>query len=308
MGGTGDLTEDPFEINNTPVTADMRRMAAATGARAPAGGADCDGDGQPDVPAGDPLVCEIDSAESENAEVIGPPIVNLVKALEDFRTVELVASDPDIVTKITPAAYPGIDFKLKWALKFSVTFTCPRDAEDETHAVELEAQARGAGIADATSTIVCRSRAAEKQRKKDEPFAAVPGLFVPFAAVVPPLPPPPEPVPQPNPSSQAQSQSQAQQQAQAQAQAMLAPQEQEQPQFAYAFANTELGARPARAETRGGDDYAMTSYLDEGRNGVPPHLATAVVGSLMAAIFAVAFVARSRVRTAYARTRVSRRW
>jgi hypothetical protein len=55
---------------------DLEEMAAATGAVAPLGGADCDGDGIVDIAEGDPLVCSIGG----DGTGIGEAVTGLVKA------------------------------------------------------------------------------------------------------------------------------------------------------------------------------------------------------------------------------------
>ena len=66
---------------------DLQRMAAATGAVAPAGGADCDDDGVVDVPAGAPLVC----ATSGTSTGIG----NVLSRVIDSAITEAKAKDTD---------------------------------------------------------------------------------------------------------------------------------------------------------------------------------------------------------------------
>src|SRR5439155_10061879 len=55
---------------------DLVAIATATGAFAPPGGVDCDGDGTVDIPAGEALVCRI----SPSGEGIGAAMVALVDA------------------------------------------------------------------------------------------------------------------------------------------------------------------------------------------------------------------------------------
>ena len=56
--------------------ADLQAIAAATGALAPATGADCNGDGNIDISSGNPLVCSI----SSSGQGIAQAIVNLVES------------------------------------------------------------------------------------------------------------------------------------------------------------------------------------------------------------------------------------
>jgi hypothetical protein len=79
---------------------DLKAMATATGAIAPEGGVDCDGDGVADIPEGQPLVCLI----SEFGAGIGTTIVNIVSAaVEAARPVAqcsdvTVSTDPGLCT------------------------------------------------------------------------------------------------------------------------------------------------------------------------------------------------------------------
>jgi hypothetical protein len=60
---------------------DLQSIASATGALAPAGGVDCDGDSVNDINAGEPLVCTV----GEHGEGIGEAITALVNAAAECR-------------------------------------------------------------------------------------------------------------------------------------------------------------------------------------------------------------------------------
>lgn len=81
---------------------DLKNMAFATGAIAPEGGVDCDGDGVVDILEGQPLVCLI----SEFGAGIGATIVNIVSAaVEAARPVAqcsnvTVSTDPGVCTAV----------------------------------------------------------------------------------------------------------------------------------------------------------------------------------------------------------------
>jgi hypothetical protein len=76
--------------------ADLQAMAVATGALAPEGGVDCDGNGTVDIPAGEPLVCSI----AASGEGIGEAIVGLVTAAIEAR--RPVARCKDVSTTTDP--------------------------------------------------------------------------------------------------------------------------------------------------------------------------------------------------------------
>jgi hypothetical protein len=69
--------------------ADLQAIAAATGAFAPPGGVDCDGDGIVDLLEGDPLVCTIASS----GEGIGTAIIALAEA-----AIKPVDTTPPLIT------------------------------------------------------------------------------------------------------------------------------------------------------------------------------------------------------------------
>ena len=70
--------------------AQLEEFAAATGMIAPKGGIDCDGGGTPDVPAGAPLVCDINEAGIKSE--IDDTILSILRGLEEFQPARLVPS------------------------------------------------------------------------------------------------------------------------------------------------------------------------------------------------------------------------
>ncbi len=254
--------------------ADLEDMARRTGAVAPVEGLDCDGDGFPNHGPGEPLVCAIDPARSNDAQVMAPAIVNLLLSLVDLADVSLEAkSDPGIVRKVSA---PVRDVPLNYAhqLAYAVTVACPPSAEGESHELELEAFARGAALASGATQIVCGVRVPE------------------LARVLPPLvinpPPAPQPVQQSNPQSNPQPQG------------AFAAQRQQQHQLVYGYVNPtkpQPEVAPAREES-----YEMRRVREE-FTGVPP-AATFLTGAALAMGFALA--SRRRASPALARARVTR--
>jgi serine protease len=72
--------------------ADLQAIAAATGAFAPSGGVDCDGDGIIDLLEGDPLVCTI----AFSGEGIGQAILSLIEAAVVIPPIPTVGADVSI--------------------------------------------------------------------------------------------------------------------------------------------------------------------------------------------------------------------
>ena len=86
--------------------ADLQAIAVATNSFAPAGGVDCDGDGNPDISAGQPLVCHLSSFGAG----IGDAIVNIVNAAVE--AARPVAKCKDVSTSTDPGvctAYASVD-------------------------------------------------------------------------------------------------------------------------------------------------------------------------------------------------------
>ena len=82
--------DDPLAI------ADVRDMALATGATAPPGGVDCDGDGVIDIPEGEPLVC----TTPPTGEGIGEAMVTVVLAAIEAATPVAQCKDVTVPTDL----------------------------------------------------------------------------------------------------------------------------------------------------------------------------------------------------------------
>lgn len=89
--------------------ADVSEIAEATGATAPPGGVDCDGDGSIDIPEGEPLVC----TTPPTGEGIGVAIVNVVEAAIEAATPVAqckhvtVPTDPGVCTAASVSVDDG---------------------------------------------------------------------------------------------------------------------------------------------------------------------------------------------------------
>lgn len=266
---------------------DERTVASATGAVAPTEGADCDGDGNPDILPGQPLVCIVDPAKAAEAAAIAPAIVNMVLAAPDFQPVSVTwTSKHPVVTSITPKVSPAVNLRFPAQLTFQVTYNCPSTLAPGIYPAMLTARVRGTPVAKAIAQIDCSTPGL--------PAAAAPLAGLGIATVPAP---PSEPVTNAQPQSQPQTQPQSQPQSQAQAQAGTAFQEQEETQFAFAYTNP-VG--------EGERSFSFSRYRGpqsgNGGDGLPVYPVAAMLGSLAAVA-----VARTRRRTQIVRVRSTRR-
>jgi hypothetical protein len=138
----------------------MLDLAAATGALAPDGGIDCDGDGRNDVGEGEPLYCGVEDDGSGIAEIEGP-LATVLASLTDEQPVELRVLDDGgaDVAVATDADDTQVDVKSDHvdddALGFTATFGCSEDQQDERLEVELAAMVGERSVATATALVEC---------------------------------------------------------------------------------------------------------------------------------------------------------
>ena len=266
---------------------DMRKIATATGAVAPAEGADCDGNGSAEIAPASPLVCTVSRDSLEQGSNLVPAIVNMVEAVRDSEdvTLDVVSEDDRVVAGVTPDRYPGVVLQADHALKFDVTYECPTSMAGERTKVNLTASQGPDELAVATTTVLC----GKVDQKKKGFFTTFP--FDRVLGILPllPLSPPPTLA---NPSSATQAQSQAQ------AQGAMAAQEQQQPQVAYAIQH-KAALREALAKED--QEYQMTSYRD--RSEPAPGLFLAAGAVMMSAAYALAMSRRRRAELALQRRR-----
>jgi hypothetical protein len=213
---------------------DLARMAEDTGTFAPAGGTDCNGDGVPDIYADQPLVCVVDP-NAQSTIRIADPIVSILAAIEDRRTVSLSADRGADITTIKDPERPNIDVKDPHKFTFSVKYSCDSMHAGTTTPVTLNARVGREVVAEAVAIVDCLAPADPPQQP-------------PIAPAVPPITgPPPARIPQnqPNPrlETRVNPQSQPNPQTQAQPQAGLVTQRQEQPQMAFVQASGKIQAQ-----------------------------------------------------------------
>jgi hypothetical protein len=261
--------------DNPDAGRDLRRMAAATGAVAPPGGTDCDADGSPDIRAGQPLVC------GENYG-LDKTLVNLLKALSDPQTIELIAKPTETLRSVSRDVF-AINAKAPTAVTFKATFSCVGVAPG-SYPSDLSAALRGYTIARAVATVNCLGPAGLPPNPPNPPGGV-------------PENPPPVPQPQPVVAVPAPVQPIPQPQTQVQAQTNVNPQagaaDQEQEQHQLALAGNDVGI----AED---DQLAMSSRPSASLPGSP----RTVLGMGVAMAAGAGVALRRRTRTAYARSLV----
>lgn len=265
---------------------DERTVASATGALAPTEGADCNGDGNPDILPGQPLVCIVDPARAADAAAIAPAIVNMVLAAPDFEPVSVTwKSKHPVVTSITPKVSPAVNLRFPAQLTFQVTYNCPATLPAGVYPAMLTARVRGSAVAKAVAQIDCSTPVLATAAG---PLAGLGVATVPA--------PPSEPVTNAQPQSQPQTQPQSQPQSQAQAQTGAAFQEQEETQFAFAYTN------PVGEGERSFSFSRYRGASSDNGDGLPVYPVAAMLGSLAAVA-----ITRTRRRTQTARVRSTRR-
>ncbi|HVL88636.1 MAG TPA: vWA domain-containing protein [Actinomycetota bacterium] len=139
----------------------LGRMASKTGAVAPPGGADCDGDGRADLRAGAPLVCE-GQEDSLAGPLVGGQrpvkmanaIVAIVRALRDEATIGFTVEGGDgLLQAVTPRTSPAVDLKRDATLPVSVDVRCDRVHGRKT--LRIAATLRGEVIASVPYEVTC---------------------------------------------------------------------------------------------------------------------------------------------------------
>ena len=129
----------------------LDQFSAGTGALAPVGGVDCDGDGTSDLREGDPLVCT--GTVTGGAVPVGAPVRALLDALQSRGPVVLRATAPAGVTAHSTRTYSNVDLLQPARLVFPLTVDC--GSANAPAAVALEALAGGARVATAVTTVRC---------------------------------------------------------------------------------------------------------------------------------------------------------
>jgi hypothetical protein len=243
-------------------------MARRTGAIAPAGGTDCDGDGRigiEDVRGGQPLVCGTSYG-------LDKTLVNLIRSLSDPQVISLTNNKAATLKSITDTSF-DIDAKKSTRRTFSVTYSCKNLAPGQ-YLNDVTAALRGSVIAKELTAVNCGGSNLPPPAAQPEPEINPP---VPQPQPLVPAPAPVQPIPQP--------------QTQVQVNPQAGAAEQEEEEFSLAVANNDI--------TEDGDQLAMSRLAYEDH--------PAVVLTLGMALTTAAGVAlRRRTRTSAAKARIPR--
>jgi hypothetical protein len=190
---------------------DLEEMATATGTLAPSG-VDCNGDRRVDVPAGRPLVCDVDPLPVRlgvpgTQMNLAPAIIGLLRSVRDLAPVSLRTSGESRMTSLlAPTTYDAIDVKVPNRLRYRVRLSCTSEFYGTTADTTLQALRRTTVLATEVLRVACASPvgavAVPRVPLPPAPAPPVPPLAV--AALPPPPPPGQQPPPQTNPQAQPQ--------------------------------------------------------------------------------------------------------
>ncbi|MDQ1685467.1 MAG: hypothetical protein QOC82_2204 [Frankiaceae bacterium] len=176
---------------------DMQALAAASHTTAGPAGVDCDGDGVPDLRAGDALVCRY---AADSHESIAPAFLGLLDSLRDLKTVSLGVQGPrDVVRPLGATTFPQVNVKAVNRLGVPLEFRCDPPRFGSTTTVRVVAAVAAQQVASLPVTVKCGTPAAPPPPV--QPLFELPALAA--VAVAPPAPPAqPNPNPNPNPQTQ----------------------------------------------------------------------------------------------------------
>jgi len=185
----------------------MDQFSAGTGALAPAGGVDCDGDGAADLSEGEPLVCTrlIDG----EAIPLAGAVRSLADALRPRGQVRLEPRPAPGVEATVGRSFDDVDLREGGRFDFPVTAQCAPEVRGPVE-VELDAVAGAARVATASLTVLCGAATAAPHVPAEPAQGAPPALApvtpdgaTPALAAAPPAAPPPVvqiPAPAPAPA------------------------------------------------------------------------------------------------------------
>ncbi|HEY7874426.1 MAG TPA: hypothetical protein VIG64_04815 [Actinomycetota bacterium] len=258
---------------------DLKKVARETGALAPAGGVDCDGNGTIELAEGEPLVCNFDPNQRVEDTGLDTGIQRLLEATVDTNDVALKTSGPPvIIDKVSPAVHTNIVLQTTKRLEFDVTFKCPRLSATRAYEVDLEVPLERRADPHASATVVCRPPDPAEPEEPELPLPPAPPAAAALVALAfPPPPPPPPPILEISSASQSQTQ--------AQAQAGMVHQEEQQPQLAHVTASHDIE-----------EELAFARYEDEAESLITPIRALGAGAVVMSFAFGFLMLSQEMAR------------
>lgn len=165
---------------SSAATTDLSTVAEGSGAIAPDGGVDCDGNASVDVREGDPLVCPIgddvgaaaggagvgvgvggtNTGTDGGAVNLSGAVIGLAEALPDLQRVTLRVTRGDRYAQVLGAAVRNrVNLKADNELAFGVRVTCPLALPAGRQVLALAGQAAGRTVAAAAIDLTCTGAA-----------------------------------------------------------------------------------------------------------------------------------------------------
>ena len=221
--------ENAIAADRVRMRAQLDRFARETGTVAPAGGVDCDGQGQPDVAEGQPLVCSVRNERVDDS--MGDTLVTLLRTFRRTSDVRLVPSRTSgLAVGVEGGEFKDVDVRRDSEVGGTAIVSCTSEQAGRRYELEFDVMVGKQKIGSLPGTATCgaiaaaaaaarpasRSAAAPDQtpdsprespapaKKAPAPKAPAPTAAAPAPAAQPtpqsavaisPPPPPPSPVP-----------------------------------------------------------------------------------------------------------------
>lgn len=178
----------------------LKRLARGTDAVAPGDGVDCDADGDVDVPAGQPLVCELKPLSGQSRVELGGLLRRVLASLVDLQEADVAVGPVQHTTALAALLGPGprvVDVKRPHVLDSVLRLTCAPELAGSTRTLSLRPRV-GLRVGGARALrVVCEPPApgAPRPEPKDAVYVVPPAAVLAAAPVLPPPAPPPAPAP-----------------------------------------------------------------------------------------------------------------
>ena len=183
----------------------LKKLSRDTDALAPDDGIDCDADGDIDVHAGKPLVCELVPVPGRSRLDLGGPLRRVLASLVDVQQADVAVGSAADAQALLAATGPGprlVDVKRSHVLDSVLRLTCVPELAGSSRTLSLRPQV-GVRFGRVTPlTVVCEAPPGAPRQVRPPAGPVEPGYVVPPAAALAlaPVLPPPAPVPPPAPA------------------------------------------------------------------------------------------------------------